>query len=140
MVELKDEEFTITKDDDGDKKKKVPDLFGMLAEAERAMDRVNHAITQLGVLGITERIYMEDRDAGALFRNKEGRCDIHGVRCKFPCCNTCGFADMQSKRVCAVMDNLGKLYDAREDWKNNDSGDGDEDRIPKGLCPDIDEL
>lgn len=136
-TELKEDEFTITKDDGGDKKK-APSLFGMLAEAEKAMDKINHAITQLGVLGITERIYSEDRDASALFRNKDGRCDVHGVKCTQPCCNVCGFADMQSRRVCAIMDNLGKLYNAREDWKQDD--DGDEDGVPEGLCPDIDKL
>lgn len=135
-IELNEDEFTIAKDDGGDKKK-TSSLFGMLAEAEKAMDQINHAIAQLGVLGITERIYTEDRDANALFRNKEGRCDIHGIKCDDPCCNVCGFADMQGRRVCAIMDNLGKLYNAREDWKQDDDRD---DEIPEGLCPDLDKL
>lgn len=140
-IELNDDEFVISKDDEGGKEEKH-DLLSMLVDAEKTMKEMSHALTQLDVLGITERIYYEDRDAHALFRNKEGRCDIHGIKCSTPCCNTCEFADMQSRKVCAIMDNLNSLYGARKDWRQNDDKDGDgvENGIPQGFCPDIDEL
>ena len=133
MTEDEGAEFTIVSDDDsGDKIDRPSPGSDVIKTLDKMLDKAKeaaHLKRCMRVMGMTKRIYNEDRDAESLFCNG-GRCEIHGIKCTHPCCNVCGFADMQGQNICAVMDNLDRIHETKKNWGlRNDGeesgGDGD---------------
>lgn len=136
------DEFTITSEEDGDQGKKDPqfEFFKELDGLMSSSKKLQRYAARERVMGLTERIFKEDRDAGDLFCDR-GRCELHGIKCLHPNCMVCFFCDMQSKAVCAVMDNLDDLHESKKNWrlKNAKKKEGEGESVPEDLLDDTDE-
>ena len=141
MTESKDEYTIVADDGDGGKGRETPgDFFKSIDKLMLGAKKMERYATREKVLGLTERIFKEDRDAGDLFCDR-GRCELHGIKCLHPNCMVCFFCDMQSKAVCAVMDNLDELHDAKKRWRSKDGKKkkGEGEPVPEDLLGDADE-
>lgn len=130
-----DDDFKIIKDEDPEESE-CRTTSQLMGELFKELGKLKHNMLRQEVLGITERIYEEDRDASALFCNGMRRCEIHGIMCIHPNCNICAFVTMHRDRVAAIMANLEQLYETEKNWSDDgENGDG----VPKDLHKDSEE-
>jgi len=135
-IETPKDEFIIGPDEEKKKKPSMMEVMGKMFEIER---KTEHETLCKSVKGVSDRVIEEDRDAMNLYRNKEGRCELHGIRCANPRCYICGFADMQDRVACAIMDNVNKHYKPRKKWKKTNVTEK-ERYVPKDILHDTGEF
>ena len=132
--ENNEEEFTIKPDTEKPKRTPMIEFVKATDQLFECAEKIEHLSLQQKMLGLTERIFKEDRDASNLFCNKNRRCELHGIMCVHPQCYICSFADMQTRPVCAVMDNLDGLYKPRKKWGMKDAkAKKDSGSVPKDI-------
>lgn len=127
---VKEEEEFVIKDEGKKPDKKITGL-GDLGKLLGKLEDLENIAQRANLLGISERIIDEDRDASAIF-NDEGICELHGMRCEHPMCTRCEFVKMRGKVACAIMDNINAAYRPQKRWRK-DVGKAEGDGIPEGI-------